>query len=613
MAILTAGCTTDNGESSGDSPSSSSLQSSSPSGVPSQEIKVEAEKAPISSSDVLAEAATCTIEFSDSGITASGKGAFASSKAVTISTAGVYYLSGTSSDARIIVEADKSDKVTLVLKGASLKSKNGAVIDCEEAGELVICTAGGTENSLTDGANYTGLDDKGEPDAAIFCRSDLTLLGEGKLTVNANYKDAIKCKDSLQIINGTYTVNSESDGIVGKDSVKVFDGSITIESGKDGIKSSKDNDPELGFVTINGGNINIKSDCDGIQAKTKLTVYGGNIEIVSGGEAAYAEITTEPGDDFGGNHGGRPPFDHDMNNSSGSSSDEETSSTKGLKAGGDIVIYNKETVVKVTSADDSIHSNANVTISGGQLTLSSCDDGIHSGELLTINNGNISITKSYEGLEGKSIAINGGVVDLKAVDDGMNSAGGDSGDYFGFNSGSEDYYVSISGGEITVNADGDGIDSNGTIAMSGGKLVVYGPTSNNDGAFDYGKSFAVSGGELIALGSAGMAQAPSTLSQPCLSINANVTAGSKLEVKADDGTVILSTTTPKNCQSLIFSSGNFKVGSSYSIYSGSTLLSTVTAENGVSGNGARGFGGGGNNPGGMGGNRPGGMKPDRFN
>ncbi len=178
-------------------------------------------------------------------------------------------------------------------------------------------------------------------------------------------------------------------------------------------------------------------------------------------------------------------------------------------------------------------------------------------------------------------------------------AGGDNGSFFGFNSGSDEYYISISGGNITINAGGDGIDSNGTIALSGGYVVVYGSVDNGNGAIDYEKSFAVSGGEMIALGSSGMAQAPGTLSQPCLSIYADVSADSKIEVRDSSGNVLMSTTTPKKCSSLIFTSDKFTSGESYSIYANNTLLSTVTAEIGVSGGGASangrfggGFGGG---------------------
>ncbi|MCH5196961.1 MAG: carbohydrate-binding domain-containing protein [Oscillospiraceae bacterium] len=606
MAVLASGCTkTDINDNSGGSVSQN--QQSSSYTPNASDVHVNAEQAPISASDVLGESADCTIEFSDGGISVSGNGALASDTTVTISTGGIYFLSGTSSNAKILIEANKKDTVTLVLGGVSLSGKNGAVIDCEEAGELVICTKDNTENSLSDSANYTFSGDDTEPDAAVFCRSDLTLMGEGNLTVNASYNDAIKGKDDLRIISGTYSIKSVGDGIVGKDSVKIFDGNITIDSGKDGIKSSQDNDPSLGFVTINSGSISIKSGRDGIQAETNIDIYGGNIKIVSGGDAAYDEVKSDSGMGFGG---GR--FGGDWGRGGSSSTTESVSeSTKGLKAGGDITVYNAETVLNITSADDAIHSNANVTISNGQFTLSSCDDGIHADELLTINNGTVTITKSYEGLEGKCIAINGGVIDLKAADDGINAAGGDNGDYFGFGGGSDEYYISITGGDITVNADGDGIDSNGTVAMSGGRLVVYGPTNNANAALDYERSFAMSGGELIALGSAGMAQTPSTLSQPCFSVTSSVSAGSTIEVRAEDGTVIISTTTPKACQSLIFSSSSFKEGSAYGIYVDNTLLTTLTAQNGVTGgNGSGGFGGGGmgGNPGGGfgGGNMPGG-------
>lgn len=597
MAVLSAastGCDKSDTQSSNESSTGAISSGISSAG----EVYFEAEKPTISNDDVLSEAATCTISFSDGGITVSGSGAFASADTVTINNEGVFTLSGASENAKVLIEADKADKVTLILDGLSLSCQNGAAIDCEEAGELIICTAKDSENSVSDSANYTFDANETEPDAAIFCRSDLVLSGGGELAVNGNYNDAIKCKDNLQIIGGSYDVTSVSDGITGKDSLKIFDGSITVNAGKDGIKSSQDNDPSLGTVTINGGDITINSDHDGIQAETKLSIFGGNIKIVSGGDAAYEEVAPDNGQGpggrpFGGDWGGRGA-------SQSTTTTETSQSLKGLKAGGDIRIYNKDTVIDITSADDAIHSNANVNIAGGQITLSSCDDAVHADEILTIENGTISITKSYEGLEGKSISINGGTIYLIAADDGMNAAGGDNGDYFGFGSDSDEYYISISGGDITVNADGDGIDCNGSVAMSGGKLVVFGPTNSGNGALDYGKSFAVSGGELIALGSSGMAQAPSTLSQPCISITSNVSAGSKIEVKSEDGTVVMSTTTPKNCQSLIFSSYNFKEGSTYNIYVDDTSVSTVTAQNGVTGNG--GMGG---NPGGVGGN-PGG-------
>lgn len=564
--------------------------------------------------NVGAEQATCKAIFSDGNVTVDGKNASASGSTLTISGAGVFAISGKSADAKIIIEASDNDEITLLFNGADLTSKNGAVIDCEKAKILYLVSAENTQNRLTDSENYTFADGEDEPDACLFSRCDTVYsAGEnGVLTVTGNYGDAIKSKDGFTVESGTLEIKSADDGITGKDFVVISGGKIAINAEGDGIKSTHDTDEKRGYVTINSGEITIDSAKDGIQAETILTVSGGVINVKAGGDAADAEISS--GRDFldfdnrgerpngmGGNppDGFTPPggFTRTAQTVSRTTATESSDSTKGLKAGKSVEITGGE--ITVTSADDSVHSNGSVTVTNGTLLLSSCDDGIHADETLTINGGKITVTKSYEALEGKNVEINGGEIDVKATDDGINVAGGDNGSFFGFNSGSDEYYISISGGNITINAGGDGIDSNGTIALSGGYVVVYGPVDNGNGAIDYEKSFAVSGGEMIALGSSGMAQAPGTLSQPCLSIYADVSADSKIEVRDSSGNVLMSTTTPKKCSSLIFTSDKFTSGESYSIYANNTLLSTVTAEIGVSGGGASangrfggGFGGG---------------------
>lgn len=567
LAIAMTGCTKNDREST-DSDTSSPLMNSSV-----NQVKIDGSDEP---EIVFSEPSStdCTIEFSNDGIKVSGSGAAVKDNVVTISKAGVYELSGSSSDAKVVISAGKQDEITLKLNGVSLTSKDGSVIDCESGKTLALYLSNNTDNALSDSANYTFASDDTEPDSAVFSRADLVISGGGSLTVEANYKDALKCKDGLAIISGRLDINSADDGIVGKDYVRISGGEVTVKALGDGIKSTNDTDEGRGYITITGGTLDITAENDGIQSERSLAVEGGKITVWTGGEAANANVTASSS-----------PFDWDRK-------DDNSGSKKGIKAGADILIGGGE--INITSADDSIHSNASVSIVGGTLTLSSCDDGIHADESLSIDDGTINITKSYEGIEGKNIDIAGGEISVKAADDGLNAAGGDNGSFFGFNSGSEEYYISISGGKITVNADGDGIDSNGTIAQSGGEVVVYGPTNSGNGALDYERSYTLSGGTLIALGASGMAQAPSTLSQPCLSINANVSAGSTVEVRSSDGTAVLSTKTPKACQSLIFSSGKLVIGEEYKIYADDTLLSTVTAAEGVSGNGANGsgFGGG---------------------
>lgn len=556
----------------------------------------------------------CTITFADAGpFLFSGSGVSQTNQTVSITKPGVYELSGSCSNCKIRIYAGNNAEVTLLLNNADLTSQNGSVIDCISAKTLTLYSKDGTKNSLSDSGNYTGAEE--ESDAAVFTRSDLVINGTGELSINGLYGDAVKCKDAVAILSGALNITSADDAITGKDSVTVYGGTLSVNAGGDGIKSTNDTDADRGNITIAGGELDITSEKDGIQAEKALTINGGKITIKSGGDAADAEVAAQdsPWDfdrrgGFQGGQGGQGAQMWQMSQSAQSSQTGDTASHKGLKAGGKITINDGELNIK--SADDSVHSNADVEINGGTLTLSSCDDGVHADETLRITNGEITITKSYEGLEGKCVEIDGGVISVKAADDGINAAGGDHGSFFGFGQASSDYYISISGGSITVDADGDGIDSNGTIAQSGGTVTVFGPTNSANGALDYEMSYAMSGGTLMAFGAIGMAQTPSTLSQPCLSISSQVSANSTVEVREGSET-LLSATLPKAAQSLIFSCEMFKAGTDYDIFVDSEKITTITATDGVAGNGgAGGMGGFGGGHGGFNGGNPGGVRPN---
>lgn len=520
-------------------------------------------------------ASDCDITFTEEAAAATA-GAAADGTTVRITRPGVYNVSGKCSSGKIIAALPNNGEVTLVLNGLELRSSAGSVIECRSGSRLTLYLQDGTENILSDSGNYTFSKNDTEPDSAVYSKADTVISGGGSLTVNGLFRDGIKCKDKLSIDCGTLSVTAKEDGIVGRDCVVIQNGKFTVDAGADGIKSTNAEDTALGYVTINGGEFDIKSGQDGVGAQTALNVKGGAFDIAAGGEEADAEIKAS----FGGR-----PFDRGLrreeNNMDNSA---ENLSRKGMKAGHALVI--EDGVLNIKSADDSIHSDGGVTLNGGTLRLSSCDDGVHAGGLLIVNSGSIDIIKSYEGFEGENIEINGGTINISAADDGMNAAGGDNGSSLGFNSAENDYYISITGGDITVNAGGDGIDSNGTIAQSGGVLTVFGPTDPFNGALDFEKSYAVSGGTIIALGSRGMAQAPGTLSQPCLSIYADVAENSAIEVRQCGGEVILGVTTPKRCQSLIFTCESFRKGCRYGIYANGDLLSEVTASDGIAGGGA---------------------------
>ncbi len=540
-----------------------------------------------------------SVVFSSNGAECLGRGISAEGSVVTITQAGSYSVSGSCENGRLVIDCGKKDDVFLVLDGLSLTCSDGPAIICENADKLTITLNGSSVNTLSDGTGYTA-EAGADTGAALFSRDTLIINGTGSLVVNGVYKDGIKSKDGLKLCGGNITVNSAEDGIIGKDYVLAAAGTVSVNSGLDGLKSTNSTEAEKGYIYISGGSLDITSGTDAIQAETNLIITDGSIKITSGGGSAAVQHTADSmgGGFYRGARGdfftdGTNGFDFsDMTSSDGTSAE----SMKGIKAGVSVTVSGGE--ITADCADDAVHSNGKVTIDGGRLTLSTGDDGIHAESLITIKNGEISITDSFEGIESPGIEITDGAVNVISFDDGLN-AGSDS-----EGSGASPY-ITISGGCITVNAEGDGIDSNGTISMSGGTLVIFGPTNGGNGAIDYQQSFAMSGGTLIALGSRGMAQAPSTLLQPCISIYSSAAADSTIEIRDEEDNVIISTITPKQCDSLIFSSPDFASGSVYSIYANDSLLSAVTATDGVSGGGASGSGGGGWN-------QDGGMNPGGF-
>lgn len=542
----------------------------------------------------------------------------------TITAAGAYSISGTLDEGQIIVDTEDEGKVELILNGASIANSTSAPIYVVNADKAVIILAEGSANTVTDGASYVFADaDTDEPNAAIFSKSDLTIRGSGSLTVNANYNNGIASKDELKVNGGTITVNAVNDGIKGKDAVIIQDGIITITAGSDGIQSSNDSDAEKGTVEIEGGTLNITSGLDGIQAETNLSISAGEITINSGGGSANA-ITPEGWGNPGGQRG--------MENIQ--TTDTTIESAKGLKAGAVLTISGG--TINIDSSDDSLHSNDSLVLNGGVLMLTSGDDGLHADSNLEINGGNLTITKSYEGIESANITINDGTIYVTASDDGFNVAGGSDGSAVNGRPGqgnftmSGNYYLTINGGDIVIDANGDGLDSNGSIEMTAGKVIVYGPTNSGNGPLDYMGTFNISGGFLAAVGSSGMAQsasASSTQYSVLYNYDQVQAGGTLLHLENQNGTDILTLLPGKEYQSLLISSPDLEDGMTYSLYSGGSssgteadglytggtysggsLVTNFTISSIVTTEGAAGSMMGGGRGGGQG--RPGGGQPD---
>ncbi len=515
--------------------------------------------------DTWDESAATMVNLQGTAIAVDGAGAIGAGSILTIDAAGTYVLSGTLNDGQIVINATKDDEIHLVLDGVDITNLSGAPIYAPQCDKLIVTLAEGTTNSLTDGGEnfaYAESADK-EPNAALFCKDDLTINGTGSLQVAAGFQNGIGSKDDLLIVSGNISIKAADHGIRGNDSVTVLNGAIEITSNGDGIQTNSTEDAEKGWIIIEDGNFKIHSGHDAIQADTSLCINGGSFELTAGG----GSTKTAP-------------------------ENAESDSYKGLKAEGDIQITAGSIVID--SLDDSIHSNGSIIINGGTLELAAGDDGIHADKDLTINSGVINVNGSYEGLEGSNVYITDGEIAVVSSDDGINAAGGSDGattggmfgpDRFG---GNGDYSIQISGGNVTVTAGGDGLDSNGTITISGGRILsIINSTPDNE-ALDCDGEVAITGGTVI-YGGTGTGAAPGADAAQSYVYVTGISAGKEVSVKKD-GQTILSFIPEQDCQYLILTSPDIVKGGSYEVYSADTLLSTVTA--GEGGSTGHGFGGG---------------------
>lgn len=470
-------------------------------------------------------------------------------------------------------------KINLSGSGATV-SGSGVTV---ENGNITITSAGSyiISGTLTDGSIKVNCSEKGTVrlilnGASISSSSTAPVVVEEAKKVLVTLADGTtntitdKTRQSVDDEDFSSAVYSKAD--------LVFNGSgtLNVNAGyRNGIKSIDD-------LKVVSGTFNITSNEDGIIGKDLLGIKDGKFTIKSGSDGMK-------------------------------STDTDTSK-------GNIVITGGE--FDITASNDGVHCNEDILISGGNLTISSGDDGVHANAALQVDGGTIDIKKCYEGLEGVHITLNDGDISIVASDDGINAADGSSssgmgmGGFGGGQASSSDSSVllTINGGNIFVNAGGDGLDSNGNIVMNGGNVTVLGPTSDGDTALDFDGAFTINGGVLMAFGSSGMLETPTSAQNGCCIVTTlgTVSANSAFSLMDSSGNVIMSYTPTKNYASAIVYSSDIKNGSTYMVTAGSTTQS-ITVNSNVTTNGVSGGFGGGQNGGFGGGQRggqPGGSAPD---
>ncbi|WP_226528098.1 carbohydrate-binding domain-containing protein [Metabacillus niabensis] len=493
---------------------------------------------------------------------------------LTIKTGGTYVLSGQLDNGQIVVDAEDKNTVKLILNGVNIQSSTSSAIYVKNAEKTTISLVEGTENTVSDAEKYVYEDSsEDEPNAAIFSKDDLTINGTGSLIVHGNYNNGIASKDKLKITGGTIDIHAVDDGIMGRDLVAVKEGTIQIEAGGDGIKSTNDEDASKGTIALEGGAFDITSGNDAIQSIASLWITDGTYTIKSG-EGSPQTIS---------NHEERMPgMPGQETSTTATTTETESESYKGLKASVDIAIGGGS--FTIDSEDDAVHSNQHVTLTGGEFTISTGDDGVHADSSVATTGGSIDITKSYEGIEGENITIIDGEIQLTSSDDGFNVAGGNDASGMDMPAAAAEGSgtLQINGGYISVNAEGDGLDSNGSISMKDGIVIVNGPTENMNGPVDYDSSFNITGGFIVAVGSSGMSQAHSEDSSQTgvlMTYPEMQSAGTMIHLEDSDGKNIVRFTPAKDYQTVFISSPELTKDASYTLYSGGT--STGEEANGL--------------------------------
>ena len=453
---------------------------------------------------------------------------------ITITSGGTYRITGEYSG-QVKIEATKTDTVRLVLDNAKITNSTGAAINVVSAAEAIIYTAAGTTNTVADEANYTATGDD-DPDAAIYSTANLTLTGEGSLSVEGAYEEGIHTTGGLVIASGTLEVNAANTGIKGKDYVDITGGIVNVTAAQDGIKSTNTDDESLGFTRLSAGSVTISAGDDGLKAPHTLEISGGTLNIEKsneGIEAQYINILD-----------------------------------------GDVTVNSSDDGINASLKDSSSDTSSDTT--SGTATTGQQTQQNQNGQVQQAPAGGGAAPGGSQGSTGQNQNM-----PQPPTDGAMPGGGGGTFEVV-------DAAINISGGTVTVNAEGDGIDSNGTATFSGGTVTVNGPTAGGNNALDSNGDLLLNGGTVTTGSTADMFEAPSSASTSGylkITDSSALTQGSTVQVTDSSGTVVANyKITTSGVQLVLVSNKNIVKGQSYtvSVTSGSVDAASTTAASGAS-------------------------------
>lgn len=510
-----------------------------------------------------AEYEATTVVFDGDGENASGADASsvtASGDTLTISGEGIYILSGKSDSMGIVVDAPADAKVQLVLAGLSLSCDGGACLHVKSADKVFLTVKDGTENSL---ASTGELADADGADGTVFSKADLTVNGAGSLSVTSEAGNGVVGKDEVTLVSSVTAIDApKGHAIDANDNIAIHGGTWDLSSGKDGLHSENDDDQTKGWVYADGGTISIAAGTDGIDAGSQVQIDGGSLSLECGDDGIHAEldlvinggtvdvtrcaegveggtVTITAGDvsvtadDDGINATGTPDKSADgAQGDAGNGMPDFGNGFPGKGAKGGQVADGDD-----QGPDDGQQAGRGSSDGNGSQPPATPDGGMPSnmesdtsdrpsppampegmeppsaprtttGDRQGTPSGNGESESGTTGGQGESVTGDAESQGTTPQGDGQGGQrpSGMPGGGFGMMGSDETAILTISGGHVTVDAKGDGIDCNGLIHVTGGQTCVYGPTSDGNSAMDYGTELRIDGGELVAVGSSGMAE-----------------------------------------------------------------------------------------------------------
>lgn len=567
----------------------------------------------------------------------SGNGAYANGDTLVISGGGKYVLSGTW-EGSIVVSAYDSSKVFVKLKGVEVSCEDDACFQVDKADKVFLTLAEGTENTFESGENYSDEALQDGTGGAIFAHDDLTINGSGSLTVKAGYKHGIDANDDLILAGGTIQVSAPKDGIHVNDSIRIREAAISIEAQDDGVATAK----EGGYLYMESGSLHIESSDDGIHAVSDVTIAGGKLDITAGDDGIHSdtniavsdgtisipacyegmeavtidvsggEIEIYPKDDgFNANGGTGSMFDMGGGFPGMGGSDAAGSGTEGMQRP-DPANMGSGTEGMQRPDFGSMGSGAGGMQPPNFANMGNGTGGMQPPDWNNAGSGTGGMQppdwnnagSGAEGMQPPDWNNAGSGAEGMQLPGQNNTENGD-GESSVAETEEQETFIRISGGKITIineNAqDADGLDSNGSIYISGGEIYVSLSSGGTNNAIDYGSENGgvceINGGIVVASGGSGMIEEISDSSTQCslmYNVSSAAGAGTLVTLVDADGEEVISHEVPCSFSSIVLSTPKLQLGETYTLTMGeqeeTVTLDSVAAMLGTASSGMTGGG-----------------------